>query len=255
MRRAAPRPPSHATPGIRWKSKVFTPPDPSSRLQKLEGRAGSSLGKPAVHVMYSFPPLFSPVSQDFRGFFFASSQGEEANRWHCAVSGGAQPCWRPGAGCPSAGKALRFGGSFSPRGGTGKVSPWPFGHPEMLLLLCTMRNGYVCTRPLLTGKGTQTHPADQASVRKIRIPIENFFLPASSVAGAGRQDPSALCRRPAEEIGSGELIILAGDAGFLGSTAGSAGGPHLEFEFSPRGSPLFGMGRAPVRDGVMLGMG
>lgn len=158
-------------------------------------------------------------------------------------------------GMPECWKSVALRGSFSPRGGTGKVSPWPFGHPEMLLLLCTMRNGCVCTQPLLTGKGTRNHPADQASVRKIRIPIENFFLPASSVAGAGRPDPSALCRRPAEETGSGELIILAGDAGFLGSTAGSAGGPHLEFEFSPRGSLLFEMGRAPVRDGVMLGMG
>lgn len=82
----------------------------------------------------------------------------------------------------------------------------------------------------------QNHPANQVSVTKVQVLTKNIFLPAASVAGSGRSDPSGLCQCPAEEIGCGELMILAGGAEHPRSVAGSAGGLYLEYDFSPGGS-------------------
>lgn len=142
MRRAAPRPPSHATPSIRWKAKCLRCQTHHLCLQNLERRPGSSLGKPGAQVMVS-PPPFSPVSQDFRGF--CSIAGEEANRWHCAVSGGAQPCWRPGRGSRMLEKHCTAG-KF-PRAGAQEKSP---RGPASTLSCCFGPNHdakRVCTQP------------------------------------------------------------------------------------------------------------
>lgn len=76
------------------------------------------------------------------------SQGEEANRWHCAVSGGAQPFWRPGMGCPNAGKALHFG-EVSPHA-EAQAKPHRGEGPTALhlpLAQGTVQSRYVCTQP------------------------------------------------------------------------------------------------------------
>ena len=148
------------------------------------------MGKPGAHITI-FSPSFLPFPRTFEGF--APSRGEEANRWHCAVSGGAQPCWRPDTGCPNAGKALHFrevsphakAEAKSPCGPSSILSCCCFGpkHDAKRMCLYTTSGHH-----LLTGKGMQNHPANQVSVRKAHIPIENIFLPASFVAGAGRLD-------------------------------------------------------------------
>lgn len=124
---AVPQPCSHTMPGIRGKSKVFPLPDPSSLPAGVGEKGRQKLGE--IQGAYNFfsPPTFLRFPRTLEGS--DPSQGEEANRWHCAVSGGAQPFWRPGMACLNAGKALRSREVSAPAEAqslTGERAPWPF---------------------------------------------------------------------------------------------------------------------------------
>ncbi|XP_063200727.1 uncharacterized protein LOC134519889 isoform X2 [Chroicocephalus ridibundus] len=192
------------------KEKAFTPPDPSS-LQKLERRAGSSLGKPSMHLTYFFPPVFSRFPRLSRVLL--------PRRVRKPTDGTVLFLEEPGL----AGGQARDAGALEKRGAPGKFLPtqghrqslpWPFVHPELpkarrKMGVCTQNGLYATSgRYPLPGKGMRNHPANRASVRKTQIPMENISRPASSMAGAGGSDPSVLCRCPAEEIHCGELILF-----------------------------------------------
>lgn len=62
----------------------------------------------------------------------------------------------------------------------------------------------------------QNHPA---TIRTSQIPTKNILSLCPLWQARAGWTPSVLCRYLAEEINCGELIILAGGSGFLGSTA------------------------------------
>lgn len=125
---------------------MFTLPDPSSLPAELteEGRQQPGETRSARSIFFL---CFLPFPRTFSGF--APSQGEEANRWHCDVSGGARPCWRPGTLCLNAGKGLW--GTLSPCKRRCAVSPWPFVQFELLRLWLKARwKVSTCTYTLST---------------------------------------------------------------------------------------------------------
>lgn len=140
---AVPREGTAPFPQIRWKSKVFPCQTCPLCLQNSVRRAGRGLGKARVHRT-SPTHIFFQLPRTSEGS--DPSQGEEANRWHCAVSAGAQPSWRPEEGCPNAGKALHFRG-VSPHAEVQRVSPWRKLHALHLPVQSTVQGRCVCAQP------------------------------------------------------------------------------------------------------------
>lgn len=85
---------------------MFPLPDPSCLPAEVSEKGRQKLGEsqgahnvPPTHTFLRFPRTFEGSDP---------WQCEEANRWHCAVSGGTRPLRRPGMGCPNAGKSVHF---------------------------------------------------------------------------------------------------------------------------------------------------